>query len=303
MSTGEESVVQAEHAASDIFSTRKPQSQFSIVVRQLRRNRGAVIGLIIVLILIFVAIFAPWIAPYDPLDNSIREALQPPSRQHLLGTDELGRDLLSRLIFGARISLRVGLIAVAIAGGVGVTLGTVAGFYGGWLDEGTMRLIDILMAFPGMLLALMIITILGPGLTNVMIAVGIGSIPSFTRVARGATLTVRSQDYILAAQVVGCGSRRIITRYIVPNILPSIIVLATLRVATAILAAAGLSFLGLGAQPPSPEWGAILNTARTYLRRAWWFFTFPGLAIMITVLSMNLFGDGVRDALDPRLRR
>jgi peptide/nickel transport system permease protein len=274
-----------------------------IVLHQLKRNRGALIGLAIIIFEIFIALSAGWISPYDPLDTSVREALQAPSSQHWLGTDELGRDLLSRIIHGAPISLRVGLIAVAIAGSVGVILGTIAGYYGGLLDEGIMRAVDIVMAFPGMLLALTIITVLGPGLFNVMIAVGIGSIPSFTRVSRAETLSVRSQDYVQGARVVGCSDARILLLHILPNVLPSIIVLATLRVATAILSAAGLSFLGLGAQPPTPEWGAMLNTARTYLRRGWWFFTFPGLAIMITVLSMNMFGDGLRDALDPRLRR
>ena len=279
------------------------QGQLAIVIRQLCRNRAAILGLALIIIEIIVALAAPWVAPYDPLDQSMREALQPPSRQHLLGTDDLGRDLLSRIIYGSRISLRIGLIAAGIAGIAGVFLGTMSGFHGGWLDEVVMRLIDILLAFPGMLLALTIIAVLGPGLFNVMIAVGIGSIPSFTRVARGQTLAVKEEDYVLGARVVGCSDARIIFRYIVPNVLPTVIVLTTLRVATAILTAAGLSFLGLGAQPPTPEWGAILSAARIYLRQAWWFTTFPGLAIMITVLSINLFGDGLRDALDPKLRR
>lgn len=279
------------------------QGQLAIVIRQLCRNRAAILGLALIIIEIIVALAAPWVAPYDPLDQSMREALQPPSRQHLLGTDDLGRDLLSRIIYGSRISLRVGLIAAGIAGIAGVFLGTVAGFRGGWLDEVVMRLIDILLAFPGMLLALTIIAVLGPGLFNVMIAVGIGSIPSFTRVARAQTLAVKEEDYVLGARVVGCSDVHIIFRYIVPNVLPTVVVLTTLRVATAILTAASLSFLGLGAQPPTPEWGAILSAARIYLRQAWWFTTFPGLAIMITVLSINLFGDGLRDALDPKLRR
>jgi peptide/nickel transport system permease protein len=298
----EQAVPQAKPAAPSFAPTRE-QGQWAIIIRQLRRNRAAIIGLVFIVFEILVALAAPWVAPYDPLDQSVREALKPPSRQHLLGTDDVGRDLLSRIIYGARISLRVGLIAVGIAGIAGVFIGTVAGFRGGGLDEVIMRLIDILLAFPGMLLALMIIAVLGPGLFNVMIAVGIGSIPSFTRVARGQTLAVREEDYVLGARVVGCSDARIIFHYIVPNVMPSIIVLATMRVATAILTAAGLSFLGLGAQPPTPEWGAILSAARIYLRQAWWFTTFPGLAIMITVLSMNMFGDGLRDALDPKLRR
>jgi len=303
MTVSEQTISRARRILSAIFPRSYSQSELAIVIRQLRRNRGAIIGLAVVVIEILVALFAPLLAPYDPLDSSWRAALEPPSPAHPLGTDELGRDLLSRLIFGTRISLRVGLIAVAIAGGVGMSLGTTAGYGGGWVDEVIMRIIDILMAFPGMLLALTIIAVLGPGLNNVMIAVGVGSIPSFTRVARGAALTVKNEEYVLAARAIGGSHRRIILRHIIPNVLPSMIVMATLRIATAILSSAGLSFLGLGAQPPSPEWGAILNTSRTYLRRGWWFFTFPGLAIMITVLSMNLLGDGVRDALDPKLRQ
>lgn len=298
----EQAVPQAKSTAPSFAPTRE-QGQWAIIIRQLRRNRAAVFGLALIVLEVVAALAAPWVAPYDPLDQSVREALKPPSRQHLLGTDNVGRDLLSRIIYGARISLRVGLIAAGIAGIAGVFIGTVAGFRGGWLDEAIMRLIDILLAFPGMLLALTIIAVLGPGLFNVMIAVGIGSIPSFSRVARGQTLAVKEEDYVLGARVVGCSDARIIFRYIVPNVLPTVIVLTTLRVATAILTAAGLSFLGLGAQPPTPEWGAILSAARVYLRQAWWFTTFPGLAIMITVLSINLFGDGLRDALDPKLRR
>jgi len=298
----EQAVPQTKSVAPSFAPTRE-QGQWAIVIRQLRRNRAAVLGLALIVLEIVAALAAPWVAPYDPLDQSVREALKPPSRQHLLGTDAVGRDLLSRIIYGARISLRVGLIAAGIAGIAGVFIGTVAGFRGGWLDEAIMRLIDILLAFPGMLLALTIIAVLGPGLFNVMIAVGIGSIPSFSRVARGQTLAVKEEDYVLGARVVGCSDTRIIFRYIVPNVLPTVIVLTTLRVATAILTAAGLSFLGLGAQPPTPEWGAILSAARVYLRQAWWYTTFPGLAIMITVLSINMFGDGLRDALDPKLRR
>ncbi len=275
----------------------------AIIVRQLRRNRAALIGLTVIVIEIIVALSAEWIAPYDPLEQVVSEALKPPSGQHWLGTDDVGRDILSRIIHGSQISLRVGLISVSIAGIVGVLLGISTGFYGGWFDDGVMRLIDVLLAFPGILLALTIIAILGPGLFNVMIAVGIGSIPSYTRVARGSALSVRTRDYVTSARVIGCSDARIMLRYILPNVLPVVLVLATLGVAGAILTASGLSFLGLGAQPPTPEWGAMLTTGRTYLRQAWWFATFPGLAIMITVLCINLFGDGLRDALDPKLRQ
>ncbi|MEP7198642.1 MAG: nickel transporter permease [Chloroflexota bacterium] len=281
----------------------KHQGQLAIIMRQLRRNRGALIGLILVVLEVIISLTAQWIAPYDPLDQVVTDALRPPSLEHWMGTDDVGRDILSRIIHGSQISLRVGLISVSIAGVVGVLLGMTAGYYGKWFDDVVMRLIDILLAFPGILLALTIIAILGPGLFNVMIAVGIGAIPSYTRVARGSTLSVRERDYVMSARVVGCSDARIILRYILPNVLPSIVVLATLGVAGAILTASGLSFLGLGAQPPAPEWGAMLTSGRTYLRQAWWFATFPGLAIMLTVLCINLFGDGLRDALDPKLRR
>lgn len=279
------------------------QGQLAIIARQLSRNRGAVLGLLLILTEVAVAVAAPWVAPYDPLEQSIREALQPPSAQHLLGTDDIGRDMLSRIIYGTRISLRVGLISVAISSIIGTTMGIAAGFYGGWADNLIMRLTDVLAAFPGMLLALTVIAILGPGLFNVMIAVGIGSIPSYTRIARGSTLSIKSCPFVESARAVGCKDARIMARYILPNVLPPLIVIVTLGIAGAILTASGLSFLGLGARPPTPEWGAMLSTGRTYLRQSWWFAVFPGLAITFTVVSINLLGDGLRDALDPKLRR
>ena len=281
----------------------KPQSQWAIVWRQLRHNRAAVVGAVIVLIEIVLAIGAPWIAPYDPLDQNPRAALQPPSREHLFGTDDTGRDLFSRVIHGARISLRVGLISVGIGGGIGIALGILAGYRGGFVDNAVMRGMDLLLAFPGILLALAIIAILGPGLFNVMIAVGISAIPYYTRVARGSTLALREREFVIGARAIGCGDGHITWRYILPNVLPPLIVLATLGIAGAILTAAGLSFIGLGAVPPAPEWGAILTLGRKYINQAWWYTTFPGLAIVITVLGINMLGDALRDALDPRLRR
>jgi peptide/nickel transport system permease protein len=285
------------------MSSVRSEGQLAIVIRQLRLNRGAVLGLILIVLAVVVAVAAPWIAPYDPLEQDIWSALKPPSRLHPLGTDDIGRDLLSRIIYGARISLRVGLISVAIASTIGTTLGIMAGFYGGWADNIIMRLTDVLAAFPGMLLALTVIAVLGPGLFNVMIAVGVGSIPSYTRISRGATLSIKICAFVESARAVGCKSARIMARYILPNVLPPLIVIMTLGIAGAILTASGLSFLGLGARPPTPEWGAMLSTGRTYLRQAWWFAMFPGLAITLTVVSINLFGDGLRDALDPKLRR
>ncbi len=281
----------------------KPQSEWRVVLRQLRRNRTAMIGAAILIIEVVLAIGAPVIAPYDPLDQNPRAALQAPSRDHLMGTDDTGRDLLSRVIWGARISLRVGIVSVLIGGGIGILLGVIAGYRGGWLDNLIMRFMDLLLAFPGILLALGIIAILGPGLSNVMLAVGISSIPAYTRVARGSTLALRQREFVTSARSIGAKDRRIMLRYILPNVLPPLVVLATLGIAGAILTAAGLSFIGLGAVPPTPEWGAILTLGRKYINQAWWYTTFPGVAIMITVLGINMLGDALRDALDPKLRR
>ncbi|MDR5682477.1 MAG: ABC transporter permease [Armatimonadota bacterium] len=283
--------------------SERPQTYAAIVRAQLLRNRGAVGGLVLLVFAIGVAVGAPWLAPYDPTYQDLLAPLEPPSRKHPFGTDEVGRDILSRVIYGSRISLSVGLISVSIGGTAGVTLGLVSGFYGGRLDDVILRVMDLMLAFPGILLALAIVAVLGPGLFNVMIAVGIAATPSFTRVTRGQTLSVREMDYVVGARAIGCTNARVIWRYVLPNVLPSIIVLATLGLASAILAASGLSFLGLGAQPPTPEWGAMLSSGRAYLRQAWWITTFPGLAIMLTVLGMNMLGDGLRDALDPKLRR
>ncbi len=252
---------------------------------------------------IFLALAAPWIVPFDPYKQNPRAALQAPSREHWFGTDDTGRDLLSRVIYGTRISLRVGLISVGIGGSIGITLGILAGYRGGFVDNVIMRAMDLLLAFPGILLALAIIAILGPSLFNVMIAVGVSSIPSYTRVARGATLALRDRDFVVGARAIGARDARITMKYILPNVLPPLIVLATLGIAGAILTAAGLSFIGLGAVPPTPEWGAILTLGRKYINQAWWYTTFPGLAIMVTVLGINMLGDALRDALDPRLRR
>jgi len=279
------------------------QRQSAIVVRQLRRNRAAVAGAIILAIEIILAVGAPIFARYDPIEQDFSVALQGPTHAHLFGTDDVGRDLLSRVMYGARISLSVGLIAVGIGSITGVILGVIAGFYGGVIDTLLLRFMDILLAFPGILLALAVVAVLGPGLYNVMIAVGFGGVPAYTRLARASTLSVRERDYVLAARAIGCPNGRIMGRYILPNVIPPVIVLATLGIAGAILTAAGLSFIGVGAQPPSPEWGAMLSLGRQYLQRAWWVTVFPGLAIMVTVLSVNMVGDAFRDALDPKLRR
>jgi peptide/nickel transport system permease protein len=290
-------------SVGQIGKVSKPQSQWRIVWRQLRRNRAAMIGALLIAFEVVLALAAPVIAPYDPYDQNPRAPLQPPSREHWFGTDDTGRDLLSRVIYGTRISLRVGLISVGIGGGIGITLGILAGYRGGFVDNLIMRMVDLLLAFPGILLALAIIAILGPSLFNVMIAVGISSVPSYTRVARASTLALKDREFVVSARAIGARDTRITLLYILPNVLPPLIVLATLGIAGAILTAAGLSFVGLGAVPPTPEWGAILTLGRKYINQAWWYTTFPGLAIMVTVLGINMLGDALRDALDPKLRR
>lgn len=287
---------------AQLADTAKAESLTLGVLRRLARNKGAMLGAAILLILVLSALFAPWVAPYDPIQISPSDALQPPSLKHLAGTDPFGRDILSRIIYGARISLRVGFISVAIAGVFGGLLGLYSGFYAGWLDQGVTLLVNIMLAFPGILLALSVMAILGPSLNNVMIAVGISSIPAYVRLVRGSVLSVKESEYIEAARLIGCSNVRIMLRHIVPNVMAPFIVLSTLGVASAILVGASVSFLGMGAQPPTPEWGLMINNVRSYLRIAWWMATFPGLAIMITVLALNLLGDGLRDALDPRLK-
>ena len=279
------------------------QTELALVWRQLRRNYGAVAGGVVVILLVAIALTAPFISPHDPTEVNLLYAMAPPSLENPLGTDTFGRDMLSRVIYGSRISLQVGLITLAIAASVGLFLGVLAGYRGGWADSLISRVVDVTLAFPDILLALVIVAALGPGLQNAMIAIGISSIPSYVRLVRGSTLSIREMDYILGARAIGCYDGHIMLRYILPNVLPPVIVLGTLGVAGAILSAAALSFIGLGAQPPTPEWGAMLSDGRNYMRDAWWLTVIPGVAIMVTVLSLNLLGDGLRDALDPRLRR
>lgn len=270
--------------------------------RRLRKNKVAMFGLAILVIMILCAIFADVIAPYGYDDQDLSRKMQFPSRQHPLGTDNFGRDILSRIIYGARVSLQVGLVAVAVSIVVGGVLGAIAAFYGGRTDNIIMRCMDVLLAIPGMLLAIAIAAALGSGMRNMMIAIGIGSVPGYARVVRASVLTVRDQEYVEAARSIGASDARIIFRHVIPNAMAPIIVQATLGVAGAILSAASLSFLGLGITPPTPEWGAMLSSARQYIRNYWYMATFPGIAIMLTVYALNVLGDGLRDALDPRLK-
>ena len=269
---------------------------------ELKRSRMAIPGGLLVLFFVAVALFAPVIAPFDPLKNNLSQTLILPGSTHLFGTDELGRDILSRIIFGAQLSLIEGLASVFLAMIIGVPIGVFSGYMGGKVDTILMRLIDILLAFPGVLLAVAIISILGPSLTNAMISVGIYTVPMFARLARGSTLSVKEEPYIEACRAIGISSFKILYRHIFPNISAHLFVMATLRVGMSILTASSLSFLGLGAQPPSPEWGAMLSNGRSYLLVAPHLVIFPGLAIILLVLGINLLQDGLRLALDPKMR-
>ena len=270
--------------------------------RRLKRNRAALIGLFIVAAFALAAVLAPFILTTDPIEQDLDAQLLPPSRLHWLGTDDLGRDLLTRIVYGGRTSLTVGIVSVVLALSVGTLLGLIAGFYGRWADSLTMRVMDIMLAFPATLLAIFIVGVRGPGLNNAMLAIGVINIPIFARLVRGSVLRVRGEEFVDAARALGAAAGRILGRHILPNTLAPIIVQATLGIGAAILEAAGLSFLGLGAQAPTAEWGAMLTNTREFLRDAPWAATFPGIAILLTVVGFNLLGDGLRDALDPRLR-
>lgn len=289
-------------AATPLTNMPKQRSQLQIFWSQVRKNRNAVIGGSIVLFVVAVALLSRWITPYDPLAVAPKERLEGPSWSHPMGTDKVGRDVLSRVIAGTPQSLSVGLISVAIGGGIGVTLGLIAGYVRGKISTAILMLGDAMLTFPSILLALAVVAALGPGLQNTIIAIAVSTIPYYLRIVRASVLSVRESQYVEAAIVSGSNGLRVVLRHILPNVLAPIIVLASLGVATGILVGSSLSFLGLGAQPPEPEWGAMLNDGRSILRLAPWVTTFPGLVIMFTVLAMNLLGDGLRDALDPRMK-
>lgn len=271
--------------------------------RRFRRSRSGVFGLAVVAALVLIAILAPWLTPYDPLENDYAAVMQPPSRAHPLGTDNFGRDVLARTLYGARLSLRAGVTSVAVALALGLPIGLVSGYFRGFWDEYViMRVVDALQAFPFLILALAVTAALGQGLNQAMIAIGIGFTPGFIRIVRSAVLEVRSREFVQAARSLGAGDGRILLRHVLPNALGPIIVQTTLSVAAAIIAEAGLSYLGLGAQPPEPSWGSDLRAAQGFLTLAPWMAIWPGLAIFLSVLGFNMLGDGLRDALDPRLR-
>jgi peptide/nickel transport system permease protein len=270
--------------------------------RRLRKNRGAVIGLALVVVYLGTALFADLLAPYDPVNGDLLLRLKGPTAEHWLGTDELGRDVLSRLIHGTRISLQIQFSAVVLTLFIGVAWGLVGGYFGGWVDDVSMRIIDIMLAFPSLLMAIAIVAILGNGFINVILAVGIASVPGFARLVRGVVLGLRELEFVEAARAIGESSGSIMLRYVLPGTMAPIIVWTSLRMATVLLAASGLNFLGLGVLPPTPEWGAMLSNARDYMFSAPHVTTAPGIAISLVVLGFNLLGDGLRDAIDPRMR-
>ena len=280
----------------------KRKAKGADLAKALIKNKMSLVGGSIVFIYIILAVLAPLISPYDPYEIDLVNKLQPPSPDHIMGTDDKGRDIFSRILYGSQLSLAVGFVSVFIGALFGIVLGIISGYYGGWVDTIIMRFIDVLLAFPGLLLALAIVSALGPSLINVMIAVGVFSIPTFARIVRGSTLSVKKMEYIDAIRVLGASDLKIIFVHILPNIMSPIIVQGTLRLATSILSVAGLSFLGMGAQPPTPEWGAMLSDGRDFLFTAPHIALFPGIAIALIVLGFNLFGDGLRDALDPRMK-
>lgn len=294
----------SESSVRDTVAKGGKTSQFADTWKRLSRNKAAMLGLLILIVLVLVSLLADVLFRYDTtvIKQNIKERLQWPSAAHLFGTDEFGRDLLARVVHGTRISLYISVIAVAFSLLVGGTLGAIAGYYGKQLDNILMRLMDILLAMPMILFAMVIVAALGPSTINLIISLSISQIPTFARIVRGSVLTVKDSEYVEAAHAIGGRDASIIVNHILPNCMAPIIVQTTLRVAATITSAAALSFLGLGVQPPAPEWGALLSGGRTYIRDSSYLTMFPGLAIMITILALNLLGDGLRDALDPRLR-
>ena len=270
------------------------------LIRRFLKRRIIIYGCVL-LVLVVLAFFAPYLAPYDPIQISM-EGRKPPSIDHIFGTDRLGRDIFSRVMYGTKFSLTIGIISVSIGLTIGTIMGVISAYYGGIIDTIIMRFIDALLAFPGILLALVVIAVLGPGLINVMLAVGISSVPEYARLARGKVLSVMQLEYVEAIHSLGGSNLRIIVKHILPNISAPITILATLQVGNAILVGSGLSFLGMGAQPPTPEWGLMTAEGRNFISQAWWISTFPGIAILITVISINQFGDGLREAIDPYLK-
>lgn len=286
----------------DTWRQNKRESQWYIAWRMCRRDKMSMFGLVGLLLLILMSLLAPILAPYNPTAVNVDSLMEPPNRTHLFGTDDLGRDIFSRMLWGGRESLSVALMGVAIAFTAGTFIGLISGYYGGLIDIVIQRFVDITLALPYILLLLSIVSALGPSLGTVLFALGLASIPIFIRMVRGIVLSTKNNEFVEAAQVIGATNWRIMVYHILPNCIPSVIVYSALYLGNAIILTAGMSYIGLGAQPPSPEWGAMLNYGRSFIRDAWWMSVFPGLVICLAVLFINLLGDGLRDALDPKLR-
>lgn len=284
------------------ISKPRGESPFAQARRAFMRNTGAMIALVALVSIVLSALFASALTPYDPLQRNAEVRLMPPSLEHPFGTDALGRDILARALYGGRISLQVGLFAMAVSLMLGVPLGLIAGYLGGRVDNVIMRIVELILAFPGLILAIWLVAMLGASINNVIIAISIGAIPTYARITRGIALSTRAMDYVVAAQSMGAGARRIVLIHILPSVIGPLIVLATLSISSNIVAGASLSFLGLGVRPPTPEWGAMLADGRGYMRNAWWMSAFPGLLITLVVLAANIVGDGLRDAFDPKTR-
>jgi peptide/nickel transport system permease protein len=280
----------------------KKKTQVKDIFRRLFRSKGAVVGLIIITVLIIFAIFAESIAPHGFDEQLLSRKFTPPGREYIFGTDNYGRDIFSRIVYGSRTSMIIALLSVTFSSAIGILLGCISGFYGGYVDNIIMRFIDILLAIPSILLAISISAALDPGIFNLMVAVGIGAMPGYARIVRASVMSERDKEYIEAARSIGAGDIRIMLKHVLPNVMAPIIVQATMSISVAILTGAALSFLGLGIAPPTPEWGSMLSAGRSFIRDAWYVVTFPGLAIMAAVFGFNLLGDGLRDALDPKLK-
>jgi len=287
---------------AEVKARKKKQSQFSIVMHRLKKNKMAMLGLILITLLTLACVFAPFVAPYGYEQQDWFNIFAPPSKEHIFGTDNLGRDIFSRLLYGGRESLKIGIVSVAIASTLGIIFGSIAGYYGGRVDNLMMRVLDVIQAVPALLLSIAVATSLGPGINNAMLAIGLTTIPPYARLTRASFMSVRGMEYVEAATAINATDFRIIIKHILPNAIAPLIVQITMSVGSSILAAASLSFMGLGAQPPLPEWGAMLAAGRGYMRDYPHLCIIPGLVIMVAVLSLNMLGDGLRDALDPRLK-
>jgi peptide/nickel transport system permease protein len=295
--------VAMQPAPSPLAGLRSVADYLGTIVRHLAGNPSSLFGLVVISVLIVLAVFAPLIATQDPYLQNLQAVLQPPSGAHFFGTDEVGRDVFSRIVYGSRITLTIIALVAVIVGPIGLAVGTLAGYFGGWFDTVLMRITDIFLSFPSLILSLAFVAALGAGLENAIVAIALTSWPPIARLARAETLTLRGADYVAAAKLQGASSGRIIWKSIVPMCMPSVLVRLTLSMATVILTAAGLGFLGLGAQPPLPEWGAMIAIGRRYMLESWWLVAFPGGAILCVSLAFNLIGDGLRDALDPKQRK